>query len=408
MSIATNNVNELVAVSTTFSISDSFLIKSSWTIQFPFLPNRMNQSAEWCSLFSDQIQYVDWLLLWLKCGTRRRLSSNFESILHNLRTAIALISMNLVTESVSMHETKATCETLAHYSPSLINEVDWSCQQEKETVKAYKNQNREISGDDAHSKAVDRNDPPKTLNGNCSDTTEDIAAPSSISRRCNRRKRSFDEDDSNFEASYKRVKPDEEINIMSPKCASNFTDSGGCSDVDVCSVDEFSSEHRSVRKSRQDGKESNYISDSSGQHYCGKSRRTLYIEYWSRSEESKVKKWDHIDGLRDKYEQIEDHIFDTSLKGRTAFLEPNMFPYMTPAGIEHWTLWHIRELSHEQIKQYVENWIDANAPHVESWNYDDNAKRSIEIFHVHVYLQCPPNDCVLRDRKVEDLMHELD
>lgn len=138
------------------------------------------------------------------------------------------------------------------------------------------------------------------------------------------------------------------------------------------------------------------------------SRRTLYIEYWSRTDECKERKWDHLDEIADKYGAPEDHIFDTTLRGRTACLEPNMFPYNTPAGIEHWTLWHVKELNHSQIKQYVENWIDANAPHVESWNYDDNPERSIDIFHVHVYLQVPESMTVLQGRAFDDLEHEMD
>jgi hypothetical protein len=138
------------------------------------------------------------------------------------------------------------------------------------------------------------------------------------------------------------------------------------------------------------------------------SRRTLYIEYWSRTDECKERKWDHLDEIADKYGSAEEHIFATTLNGRTACLEPNMFPYNTPAGIEHWTLWHVQDLTHEQIKQYVENWIDANAPHVHRWNYDDNPERSIDIFHVHVYLQVGDEDSVLQGRKVEDLLHECD
>eukprot|EP00644_Phytophthora_capsici_P006187 jgi/Phyca11/508071/fgenesh2_kg.PHYCAscaffold_32_\ len=145
-------------------------------------------------------------------------------------------------------------------------------------------------------------------------------------------------------------------------------------------------------------------SDSTNSH----SRRTLYIEYWSRTDECKERKWDHLDEIAEKYGTAEEHIFSTTLKGRTAFLEPNMFPYDTPAGIEHWTLWHLKDLNHEQVKQYVENWIDANAPHVERWNYDDNPERSIDIFHVHVYFQVAEGLTVLQDRKVEDLVHELD
>ncbi|POM71589.1 Hypothetical protein PHPALM_11828 [Phytophthora palmivora] len=145
-------------------------------------------------------------------------------------------------------------------------------------------------------------------------------------------------------------------------------------------------------------------SESTGRH----SRRTLYIEYWSRTDECKERKWDHLDEIAENYGSPEEHIFATTLKGRTAFLEPNMFPYDTPAGIEHWTLWHIKDLDHEQVKQYVENWIDANAPHVERWNYDDNPERSIDIFHVHVYFQVAEGLTVLQSRKVVDLVHELD
>lgn len=139
-----------------------------------------------------------------------------------------------------------------------------------------------------------------------------------------------------------------------------------------------------------------------------RSRRTLYIEYWSRTDECKERKWDHLDEIADQYGSAEEHIFATTLKGRSAILEPNMFPYDTPAGIEHWTLWHVKELNHEQIKQYVETWIDANAPHVERWNYDDNPERSIDIFHVHVYLQVSEGQTVLHGRAVEELCHELD
>ncbi|GMG15374.1 unnamed protein product [Phytophthora fragariaefolia] len=148
--------------------------------------------------------------------------------------------------------------------------------------------------------------------------------------------------------------------------------------------------------------------DCSSESPRRRSRRTLYIEYWSRTDECKERKWDHLDEIAEKYGTAEEHIFATTLKGRTAFLEPNMFPYDTPAGIEHWTLWHVKDLNHEQVKQYVENWIDANAPHVERWNYDDNPERSIDIFHVHVYFQVAEGLTVLQDRKVEDLVHELD
>ena len=54
---------------------------------------------------------------------------------------------------------------------------------------------------------------------------------------------------------------------------------------------------------------------------------------------------------------------------------------------EHWTLWSIDELSHEEIVEFIEKWIAKNRKDVVSWNYDDNnARKTIEIPHLHVYL----------------------
>ena len=64
-----------------------------------------------------------------------------------------------------------------------------------------------------------------------------------------------------------------------------------------------------------------------------------------------------------------------------------MFPYDTPPGIEHWTLWSKTELSLDAMEQFVEEWIACKRPHVIEWNFDDNASRSIDIYHVHIYLR---------------------
>ncbi|KAF0699847.1 Aste57867_9623 [Aphanomyces stellatus] len=135
-------------------------------------------------------------------------------------------------------------------------------------------------------------------------------------------------------------------------------------------------------------------------------RRTLHLEYWTRSDECKERKWDHLDELDAKLDvSREDHIFGTTLLGRTSYMEPNMFPYETPAGIEHWTLWSRLDLNHYDVQDYVEKWIDTNAPHIRAWNYDDNPERSINIFHVHVYLQVDDKDTVLRGRAVDSFEH---
>lgn len=69
-------------------------------------------------------------------------------------------------------------------------------------------------------------------------------------------------------------------------------------------------------------------------------------------------------------------------------IEKNMFPYQMPDGCEHWTLWARDELTHDLICDFVEKWIsDQNRDEtITCWNYDDNnARRTIDIPHVHVY-----------------------
>lgn len=122
--------------------------------------------------------------------------------------------------------------------------------------------------------------------------------------------------------------------------------------------------------------------------YNSSKKRTLTIEYWSRTEECKERKWDHMEKMDDSNVSREEHILNTTLKGRYILLERNMFPYNTPHGIEHHTLWCKDELSTESIEDYVCNWMEKDAPYAyECWNYDDNPQRSIDIFHVHVYLK---------------------
>jgi len=123
--------------------------------------------------------------------------------------------------------------------------------------------------------------------------------------------------------------------------------------------------------------------------------RTLKIRYWSRTQECKERKWDHMDMLDEKREELgitrEDHILSTTLKGRSIHFERNMFPYDTPVDIEHWTLWGVNEMKEREIEDYVYQWIHSKdiplAGKVVEWNYDDNPERSINLFHVHVYLR---------------------
>ncbi|OQR95805.1 hypothetical protein THRCLA_07558 [Thraustotheca clavata] len=155
-----------------------------------------------------------------------------------------------------------------------------------------------------------------------------------------------------------------------------------------------------------------YYNDSYEGYYdygdeSDRGRRTLKLEYWTRSEECKERKWDHLDKLDSEEHGMtrEEHIYATTLAGRMSYMEPNMFPYETPEGIEHWTLWSRNDLRHADVQEYVERWISTNAPHVSAWNYDDNPERSIDIFHVHVYLQVGASGDVLQGRNVADFVH---
>jgi len=118
----------------------------------------------------------------------------------------------------------------------------------------------------------------------------------------------------------------------------------------------------------------------------------LPLEYWDRSDdcrEAKVKHMDRIDEMFQK--DRESVILHTTLWKEDTVLERNMFPYETPVGIEHYTLWSIHDLNHEQICSFVEDWLSRYFPQVRRWEYDDNSgDRSIELFHVHVFFETIP------------------
>lgn len=61
--------------------------------------------------------------------------------------------------------------------------------------------------------------------------------------------------------------------------------------------------------------------------------------------------------------------------------------YNTPKGIRHMTLWARRELSLEEVESYMIDWIERERPGVRRWNLDENASRSIQVYHVHIYTQ---------------------
>eukprot|EP01037_Dinobryon_pediforme_P038436 gene38436-46453_t len=102
-------------------------------------------------------------------------------------------------------------------------------------------------------------------------------------------------------------------------------------------------------------------------------------------------KVDHLDRLDNFCSSRERLVLLTTLWREDIAIEPNMFPYSTPPGIEHYTLWSIEDLTHEQIQFFVDKWLRRNHPQVRRWQYDDNSgERSFNIFHVHVFIEMVP------------------
>jgi len=120
------------------------------------------------------------------------------------------------------------------------------------------------------------------------------------------------------------------------------------------------------------------------------SRRKLRIGPWKRNDEVTRKKNARLMWMDRTYKGDREHYVDKHVLGsRDVLLERNRFPYQLPPGAEHWTIWSRKAMDHEELCSYVEAWLDARQPHqVVSWNYDDNrGRRTINIWHVHVYFQ---------------------
>ncbi|KAM3574101.1 hypothetical protein VYU27_003912 [Nannochloropsis oceanica] len=127
-------------------------------------------------------------------------------------------------------------------------------------------------------------------------------------------------------------------------------------------------------------------------------KRTLQIEYWDRTRECKERKWDHMDYIDATYASREEWILQSVLHEEDIVLEDNKFPYNTPKGIRHMTLWARRELSLEDVEAFMSGWMEKEGREggreVRRWNLDENASRSIQIYHVHVYVQEVPDEDV--------------
>lgn len=138
-------------------------------------------------------------------------------------------------------------------------------------------------------------------------------------------------------------------------------------------------------------------------------RRTLRLKYWTRTHECKERKWDHMDYIDSHFSSREEYIlqvclgylaihlglekltscFQTTFKNADVVIEPNMFPYETPDDILHFILWNRKDMVLDEVEDFVHNWIENEAPfEVLEWNYDENeGERSINLYHVHVFLR---------------------
>jgi len=117
----------------------------------------------------------------------------------------------------------------------------------------------------------------------------------------------------------------------------------------------------------------------------------LPLEWWERDDDCKDAKSYHLSKIDDLFGDREQLVLQTTLWNQEIVLETNMFPYTTPYGIEHYTIWSHRDLAHFEIVDFVDGWLRDNMPDVRRWQYDDNSgERSISIFHVHIFVETIP------------------
>lgn len=120
------------------------------------------------------------------------------------------------------------------------------------------------------------------------------------------------------------------------------------------------------------------------------SLRTVRIGPWKRNDDVARTKNARLSWMDRTYRGNRERFVDEEvLKHRETLIEPNAFPYMLPPGIEHWTIWSRHTMGHAELCEYVERWLHARKPHnIVAWNYDDNrGRRTIDIWHVHLYFQ---------------------
>lgn len=128
----------------------------------------------------------------------------------------------------------------------------------------------------------------------------------------------------------------------------------------------------------------------------------LRLEYWMRSEECTERKRAHVAAIDERggYWGMEDHIEETVFAPHgDVVLERNMFPYETPRGISHWTLWSRSPMSERDIVRWTKAWLLEHLPDALRFNYDLNDNNSIDIPHYHVFIERPVSDDADEDER---------
>ena len=157
--------------------------------------------------------------------------------------------------------------------------------------------------------------------------------------------------------------------------------------VDACA------EYRSRRRSEDVGSDGIVIDGARERERVeAKPPATLKLEYWTRDEETTRKKREHVDRLDDMfgYYGVEDHVERTVLRDADVNIETNMFPYETPRGVTHMTLWSRKEMTGSEIVRWTSAWLRVNRPRCVSWNFDMNENNSVDMPHYHVFTYEPP------------------
>jgi len=69
-----------------------------------------------------------------------------------------------------------------------------------------------------------------------------------------------------------------------------------------------------------------------------------------------------------------------------------MFPYETPRGVTHMTLWSREAMTEEEIVDWTGAWLRENKPRCVRWNFDMNENNSVDVPHYHVFTYEPPEE----------------